>query len=100
MGQSAFVNDMHDFNDCVRSLGRVLGLLFFLPSFNSILVYHFLGQLSANLAFGIVNPETNYDIKVCENLPNKCLEKMSCSYLNSIPESRIIPVRTWIRIID
>jgi len=75
-------------------------MIFFLPSFNSLLVYNLIGHLPNNLKFGVVNPETNYSISVCDSLMNNnasedkiCMQQLSCGYLNSIPPDLLDMVR-------
>jgi hypothetical protein len=75
---------------------RVLVFIFILPSFDILLSYNLVGHVPKNFKFGVINPEINYDLDQCNTTYTtfqKCSANLGCSYLNTLPESVIKPVR-------
>jgi ABC-type multidrug transport system permease subunit len=68
--------------------------IFFMPSFQVIITNLTLGPEPKHLAFGIINPEINNHLSVCD-LPsdrNCSSDRLSCDYIKTLPNSIIDPV--------
>jgi hypothetical protein len=68
--------------------------IFFMPSFQVIITNLTLGPEPKHLAFGIVDPEINFDLARCD-IPEvkKCgVEALSCQYIKTLPNNIIDPV--------
>jgi len=80
-------------------VSRFMLAIFFMPSFQVIMVNLTVGPEPKNMKFGVVDPEVNFDVDLCANLSQGCkLENLSCRYINSIPKSVIIPVSYFLKL--
>jgi hypothetical protein len=68
--------------------------IFVMPSLQVLVTNLTLGPEPKNLAFGIIDPEVNFNVSKCDAVSlTKCgSDALSCQYIKTLPNNIINPV--------